>query len=72
MDDLDAKVWLNAWIEENLADPQLRENDMAREAEVCRAAADAAGISRAALENAAGGDLQRFLLDQQALLARKE
>jgi hypothetical protein len=74
MDGLDAKVWLNAWVEENFADPSLRESraDMAREAEVCRAAAEAEGISRAALDDAAGGDLQQFLFDRQAMLHRRE
>ena len=74
MDDLDAKVWLNAWVEENFADPSLREGrvDMAREAELCRGAAEAEGISRAALDDAAGGDLQQFLLDRQAMLSRRK
>lgn len=74
MDDLDAKVWLNAWVEENLADPSLRQSraDMAREAELCRAAAEAEGISRAALDDAAGGDLRQHLLDRQAMLMRRE
>lgn len=73
MDDLDAKIWLNAWIEENLADPALRDSgaDMVREAELCRAAADAEGISRAALDDAAGGDLEQFLRDRQAMMTRE-
>lgn len=69
MDDLDARVWLNAWIEENLAGPGLSGDapSMAREAELCRSAAAVAGISRAALDDAADGDLPQFLARQSAI-----
>ena len=71
MDDLDARIWLDAWIEENLLDPSYRPQDaaLAREAELCRAAADAVGISRAALDDVANGDLQRFLVKRRRQLA---
>lgn len=73
MDDLDARVWLNAWIEENLAGPGSARDaqSMAREAELCRAAAEAEGISRAALDDAADGDLPLFL-SRQAEMAREQ
>lgn len=69
MDDLDARVWLNAWIEENLAAPGPAGDApaMMREAELCRSAAEAEGISRAALDDAADGDLPLFLARQSAL-----
>lgn len=72
MDDLDARVWLNAWIEENLAGPGTKDAaSMTREAELCRSAAEAQGISRAALDDAAGGDLPLFLA-RQSELAREQ
>jgi hypothetical protein len=71
MDDLDAGIWLDAWIEENLLDPSYRQEDpaLAREADLCRAAAEAAGISRAALDDVAGGDLPRFLAKRRRQLS---
>lgn len=73
MDDLDARVWLNAWVEENLSGPRSTADApaLAREADLCRAAAEAAGISRAALDDAADGDLQHYL-DRQSELAREQ
>lgn len=73
MPDIDAAKWLNAWTEENLTAIPLAEDasDMARQADLCVAAAEAEGIPRAAIDAAAGGDLAQFLADRQRALAER-
>lgn len=73
MDDLDARIWLNAWIEENFSGPGAAGDarSMEAQAELCRAAAETEGISRAALDDAADGDLPGFLA-RQSELAREQ
>jgi len=63
----DAKEWLDNWVEENLQVPQYYEDksEMAEDAATCRAAAGVDGISDKALNAAAGGDLERYLLNAQ-------
>ncbi len=63
----DAKQWLDNWVEENLQVPQYYEDksEMAEDAATCRAAAEVDGISNKDLSKAAGGDLERYLLNAQ-------
>jgi hypothetical protein len=64
---VDAKRWLDNWVEENLQVPQYYEDksEMAEDAATCRAAAEIDGISEKDLRGAAGGDLERYLLNAQ-------
>lgn len=64
---IDAGEWLEGWVEENLNTPQYQEHKsaMAADAAVCRAQAVAAGISPKALDEAAEGDLEAYLLRAQ-------
>jgi hypothetical protein len=64
---IDAKQWLDNWVEENLQVPQYYEDksEMAEDAATCRAAAEIDGISNKDLNKAAAGDLERYLLNAQ-------
>jgi len=65
--DIDANKWLDNWVEENLQVPQYydHKSEMAEDAATCRAAAEIDGISNKDLNAAAGGDLERYLLNAQ-------
>ena len=64
---VDVHGWLGDWVSDWLNTPQYYEDKgvMASDAAACRYAAKAAGISDDDLNDAVGGDLQGFLLDQQ-------
>jgi hypothetical protein len=70
----DAKEWLDNWVEENLQVPQYYEEKsaMAEDAATCRAAAEVDGISDKALRAAAGGDLEKYLLNAQNAFTEAE
>jgi len=61
------QLWLENWVEEHLGVPGYAEDKAAmREcAKLCAADAIAAGISISQLKEAAGGDLEAYLLEQQ-------
>ena len=63
----DIEEWLEEWTDANLNTPQYNEDPshMAEEAAACRADAKRAEISSEDLEEAAGGDLNKYLLDRQ-------
>ena len=64
---MDAKHWLQNWVEENLQVPHYfkDKSEMADDAATCRAAAEVDGISDSALNKAASGDLEKYLLAAQ-------
>jgi hypothetical protein len=66
MADVDVDQWLEGWVENNLTSPGYAEAkaDMRDQAEACAVAATTDGISIAELKEAAGGDLERYLLDR--------
>jgi hypothetical protein len=65
--DVDVDQWLEGWVENNLNSPGSAEAkaDMRDQAAACAVAATTDGISIAELKEAAGGDLERYLLDRQ-------
>jgi hypothetical protein len=60
-------MWLRDWARRNLdgANYVADKSDMREEAKACAADALAAGISIADLKEAAGGDLERYLVAEQ-------
>ena len=74
MADVNVEEWLANWIEENLKSPQYYSSpeDMGGEAASCRADALQAGITTNALNEAAGGNLEAYLLDAQNRLTDDE
>lgn len=70
MADVDVDQWLEGWVENNLNSPEHAETkaDMRDQAEACAVAATADGISIAELKEAAGGDLEQYLVDRQNAL----
>ena len=65
--DVDVDQWLEGWVENNLHFPGHAEAkaDMRDQAEACAVAATTDGISIAELKEAAGGDLEQYLVDRQ-------
>ena len=74
MADVNVEEWLANWIEENLKSPQYYSSreDMGGEVALCRADALQAGITTNALNEAAGGNLEAYLLDAQNRLTDDE
>ena len=70
MADVDVDQWLEGWVENNLNSTDAAEvkADMRDQAEACAVAATTDGISIAELKEAAGGDLEQYLLDRQSAL----
>ena len=68
--DVDVDQWLEGWVENNLNSLGSAEAkaDMRGQAEACAVQATTDGISIAELKEAAGGDLERHLLDRQKAL----
>lgn len=67
MAEQNVEEWLEAWIEENIQTPGYHDNKahMKVDAAQCREQAKAEGISELALVEAAGGDLEAYLLREQ-------
>lgn len=67
MADVDVDQWLEGWVENNLNSHSYAEAkaDMHDQAEACAIAAITDGISIAELKEAAGGDLEQYLLDRK-------
>lgn len=67
MTEQNAEEWLETWAEENLQTPGYYEDKahMKFEAVQCREQAKADGISETDLVEAAGGDIEAFLLKEQ-------
>jgi hypothetical protein len=65
--DVDVDQWLEGWVENNLNSLSSAEAkaDMRDQAEACAIQATTDGISITELKDAAGGDLERYLLDRQ-------
>lgn len=63
----DAQEWLTSWVEKNIRSPGHvdRKASMREEAEACAQAGVAAGVSIAALKQASGGDLEKYLVARQ-------
>ncbi len=68
MAEQNVEEWLEAWIEENIQTPVYYDNKahMKADAAQCREQAKAEGISEPDLVEAAGGDLEAYLLREQA------
>ncbi|AQS87566.1 hypothetical protein AA101099_2804 [Neoasaia chiangmaiensis NBRC 101099] len=62
----DVEEWLDNWIENELVAPGV---DIPGAVQACRTAAQAAGISDAALTRAAGGDLHAHLAEEHAAIS---
>ncbi|GEL42272.1 hypothetical protein MEX01_28630 [Methylorubrum extorquens] len=74
MSDVDVDQWLEGWVENNLTAPGYVEEKAAMRdrAEACAVEATSEGISIAELKEAAGGDLEAYLLDRQNALTDVE
>ncbi|KQQ11506.1 protein of unknown function [Methylorubrum extorquens] len=72
--DVDVDQWLEGWVENNLTSPGYVEAkaEMRDQAEACAVAAKSEDISIAVLKEAAGGDLEAYLLDRQNALTDAE
>jgi hypothetical protein len=59
--------WLERWVEENINSPGYVQDkaSMRDQAGTCAVQATAAGITIAELKEAAGGDLERYLVSRQ-------
>jgi hypothetical protein len=66
--------WLEAWVEENINSPMYYEEKsvMTNDAKACLAHAQEAGFSAKDVQEAAGGDLEQYLLDRQNELTDSE
>ena len=73
MDDENAEEWLESWVDENIQTPGYYEDKSAMRSESaqCREDAKAEGISEAALIDAAGGDLEAYVLRAQNAFTEK-
>lgn len=67
---MDAREWLAKWADDNINSPGYAEDKagMQADAVVCAADAQAAGFWIAQLKEAANGDLETYLLQQQERL----
>jgi hypothetical protein len=74
MADVDVDQWLEGWVENNLTSPGhvKAKAEMRDKAEACAVEATADGISIAELKEAAGGDLEQYLVDRQNALTDME
>lgn len=74
MADVDVDQWLEGWVENNLTAPGYVEAKAAMrdQAEACAVEATSEGISIAELKEAAGGDLEAYLLDRRNALTDAE
>jgi hypothetical protein len=70
MADVDVDQWLEGWVENNLTAPGYVEAkaELRDQAEACAVEATSEGISIAELKEAAGGDLEAYLLSRQNAL----
>ena len=70
MSDTTPRDWLEEWASIRLDKPgyAARKADMRLDAEACAHEAETMGISIAELKEAAGGDLETFLMDRQERL----
>ena len=70
MADVDVDQWLEGWVENNLNAPGhvQAKAEMRDQAEACAVAATSDGISIAELKEAAGGDLEQYLVDRHNAL----
>lgn len=74
MADVDVDQWLEGWVENNLTAPGYVEAkaEMRDQAEACAVEATNEGITIAELKEAAGGDLEEYLLNRQNALTDAE
>ena len=68
--------WLEDWANENMVSPgsldETGKSSMRETAKACLAAAELAGYTVKQIKDAAGGDLESYLLNRQALVADDE
>jgi len=63
---INAEEWLQGWVAKNLTPGYVdAKAEMQDEAKTCVADAEAAGITIAQIKEAAGGDLETYLVRQQ-------
>ena len=74
MADFNVQDWLEHWVDKNVVEPGYRVGKAAEraDAKACADEAKAAGITMADLKEAAGGDLETYLLHRQNALTDAE
>lgn len=67
MSEQEIREWLSDWVDDNIQEIGFVEDksNFKNWAEMCRIAAEAEGISREALDDAADGDLERLMQSRQ-------